>query len=302
VKELLKRLLARFGLYLTKGYTVYWFSNKKIVRRELYGKNIRMPRSHSIGYNLAHFPYYNSNLQRLVSQYQLYRTDDFSIIDVGANIGDTLLMLRQATDHPIHCFEGDPFYFRLLEENAKGIGNCYLHPRLLSDKPTTLKVRNRISLGTSEFTHDDAGDLTEFSSIDAFAAAHFPKEPIGVIKSDTDGFDLRIIRGAAATIAAHHPLLFIEYDRVLFEKNGDEGLSFLEFLAGLDYQGVLFYDNFGKLVCVTSLGEKSTIRSLHDYIRNPKNSFPFYDLAIVPRRDQAFLESFSAAELNFFEG
>lgn len=299
---MLKRLLARFGLYLTKGYTVYFFSNRKTVRRELYGKKVLMPKSHSIGYNLTHFPYYNSNLQRLVQRYQQHRKDDFSIIDVGANIGDTLLMLRQVTDHPIHCFEGDPFYFRLLEQNAGGINRCFLYPVLLSDKPTSLKVRNRINLGTSEFAPDNAGDLTEFSSIDAFTASHFPGEPIGVIKSDTDGFDLRIIRGAVATIAANQPVLFIEYDRALFEKNGDEGLSFLDFLAGLGYEGVLFYDNFGKLVCITSLRNRNTIRSLHDYIRNQKVSFPFYDLAIFPARDQGFFHSFSAGELDFFEG
>src|ERR1700722_13408094 len=109
VKKMLKRLLARFGLYLTKGYTVYFFSNKQIVSRELYGKKVLMPRSHSIGYNLAHFPYYNSNLQRLVGRYQAYRKEKFSVIDVGANIGDTLLMLRQVTELPVHCFEGDPF-------------------------------------------------------------------------------------------------------------------------------------------------------------------------------------------------
>jgi len=298
---MLKRLLARFGLYLTKGYTVYFYSNKKIVRRPLYGKQALMPKSHSIGYNLAHFPYYNSNLQRLVREYQQFRKDGFSIIDVGANIGDTLLMLRQTTDNRIHCFEGDPFYFKLLQENAKGIDRCYLHPVLLSDKPASLKVRNRINLGTSEFTEDAGGELSEFDSIDTYAAKHFPMEPIGVIKSDTDGFDLKVIRGAAKTIAAHQPLLFIEYDRALFEKNGDEGLPFLEFLDGLGYQGALFYDNFGKLLCITSLGEKNTIRSLHDYIRESGITFPFYDLVLFPARDGAFFDSFSAAELVFFE-
>jgi len=300
VKELFKRLLARFGLYLTKGYKVYFFSNKKAVRRELYGRQVLMPRAHSICYNLARFPHYNSNLQRLVREYQQYRPGEFSIIDVGANIGDTLLMLRQVTGHMVHCFEGDPFYFRLLEANSSGVGSCALHPVLLSDKPATLRVRSHISLGTSEFKQDLSGDPAEFSSIDVFAARHFPGERIGIIKSDTDGFDLRIIRGAAEILQAHQPVLFLEYDRGLFEKNGDEGLDFLEFLAGLGYDGILFYDNFGKLVCATTLREKATIRSLHNYIKDQRFSFPFYDLAVVPARDRAFFETFTAGELEYF--
>lgn len=299
---MLKRLLARCGLYLTKGYTVYFFSNKKIVQRDLYGKKVWMPRSHSICYNLVHFPYYNSNLQRLVERYQQFRRDGFTILDIGANIGDTLLMLRQVTTLPVRCFEGDPFYFRLLEKNSRDIPNCSLHPLLLSDRPVSQRVSNRINLGTSTFEADEAhGSLVEFTSIDEFANGHFPSEPIGVIKADTDGYDLKIIRGAAATIRKHLPVLFVEYDRSLFEKNGDDGLQFLQFLADLGYRGLLVYDNFGKLLCVTSLAEERTIHSLHTYIKDQRITFPFYDLAVFAERDQAFYNEFATAELAFFE-
>jgi|GEM_PF-5685495 FkbM family methyltransferase len=302
MKELFKRLLSRFGLYISKGYKVYLFSNKAIVRRNIYGRDVLMPKAHSISFNLAHFPYYNSNLQRIVQQYQQYREGPFSILDIGANIGDTLLMLRQVTDHPIRCFEGDPFYFSLLEKNSINIPRSWLHPVLLSDKPGTLKVKNNINLGTSTFTADtDGGAAADFTSIDVFAAGHFPEEAVGIIKSDTDGYDLKIIKGAACTIGKHRPVLFLEFDRTLFEKNGDDGMQFLDFLATLNYEGLLLYDNFGKLLCITSLKEKRTVGALLAYIKDQKITVPFYDLAVFPGRDQAFFDSFAASELAFFE-
>lgn len=302
MKKLFQRLLSRFGLYVSKGYTVYFFNNKKLVRRTVFGRELLMPRDHSITENLVHFPYYNSNLPRLVAQYQQFRKEKFAILDIGANIGDTLIMLRQVSDLPVHCFEGDPFYFQLLEQNSKGIANCYLHPVLLSDKPSTLKVRNNIHLGTSTFIGDaEDGTPMNFSSVDHFLAEHHPEEPVGLIKSDTDGFDLRILRGAAETLRKYRPIVFLEFDRTLFEKNGDDGLQFLEFMAGLNYDGLVVYDNFGKLLCLTSLKEKDTVKALLSYIRNQKLGAPFYDLAIFPAGDEAFFRSFGASELQFFE-
>lgn len=301
MKQLFKRLLSRFGLYVSKGYKVYFFNNKKIVRRTVFGRELLMPRDHSITENLVHFPYYNSNLQRLAAAWQQYRKDRFAIVDIGANIGDTLIMLRQVTDLPVHCFEGLPFYFGLLQENSKDIADCYLHAVLLSDKPSALKVKNNINLGTSSFTGADDGALMNFSSVDSFFGEHRPDEPIGLIKSDTDGFDLRIIRGAVETIKKYRPILFLEFDRTLFEKNGDNGLEFLDFLAGLDYNGLVVYDNFGKLLTITSLKEKTTVRALYSYIKDQKLGAPFYDLAIFPISDQVFFDSFAAAELAFFE-
>lgn len=302
MKGLFKRILARFGLYLSKGYTVYFFSNKKTVSREVYGRDVLMPKSHSILYNLAHYPYYNSNIQRIARHYQQYRPEDYSIIDVGANIGDTLLALRQVTDHPIHCFEGDPFYFRLLEKNSAGIQRCFLHPLLLSDKAGAIRVKNNISLGSSTFTSDSTdGTLFDFTSIDAFAGENLAGQPIGIIKTDTDGYDLKILKGAAETIRKYQPVLFLEFDRTLFEKNGDDGPEFLGFLAGLGYSGLLVYDNYGKLLCAASLQDKTIIRSLLTYIKDQKITIPFYDLAVFAAKDQAVFETFTAAELAFFE-
>jgi FkbM family methyltransferase len=302
MKRSLKRILARFGVYVISGYKSYFFSNRKIVKANIYGREVLMPKSHSILYNLSHFPHYNTNLQRIARQYQQFRNEQFSIIDVGANIGDTLLMLRQVTDLPVHCFEGDKFFYDLLEKNSAGTGKSYIHQMLLSDKPGTLKIKNELTLGTSVVvTDENEGVSSVFDTIDHFFRERYPNEKIGIIKTDTDGYDLKILRGAAETIRHHHPVVFLEYDRVFFEKNQDNGLDFFSFMKGLDYEGLLVYDNYGKLVCATTLDQRRTIAALHSYIKTPNITFPFYDLAFFSVKDCSFFEAFTQSEIALFE-
>lgn len=302
MKEILKRILAGFGFYLVPGYKNYFFGNNSIVQKKIYGRMVEMPKSHSIEFNLSRFPYYNSNLERLAQQYQQYRTARFSIVDVGANIGDTLLMLRQVTQLPVHCFEGDPFFYDLLKRNSANTGESYIHRQLLSDKPGEMKIKNEVSYGTSVVVNDESGGQSAvFDSLDNFFAVRYPQETIGIIKTDTDGYDIKILKGAADCMRRHQPVVFLEYDRVLFEKNNDDGRDFFAFMRGLNYEGLLVYDNYGKLLCVTTLDQEKTIESLHTYIKRPQVTLPFYDLAFFAAGDRAFFEAFTDKELAFFE-
>ena len=260
-----------------------------------------MPRSHSILYNLSRFPYYNSNLQRIAAQYQAFRKSAWSIVDVGANIGDTMLLLRQVTDKPIHCFEGDPFYFNILEQNARGIAAVRLHALLLAESPETIRVKNKSQLGTSQFVPDaEKGEELHFDSLDHFFQGQATGEEIGLIKTDTDGYDLRILRGAKELLRRHQPVIFMEYDRKLFEQNQDDGISFLHYLKELGYEDVLVYDNFGKLLTAAKLSDSRTIALLHGYIRLHQLTIPFYDLALFSLHDAAFVQEFTEQELLFF--
>lgn len=258
-----------------------------------------MPKAHTITFNLANYPYYNSNLQRIVQQYEQYQQNKFVVVDVGANIGDTLLMLRQVTSAPVHCFEGNDYYFDLLSKNTQGIPNAFLHKAMLSSTPGSTNMKSEMGYGTAELV---AGNTqVQFDSLDNFFANKFPGDRVGVLKTDTDGYDIKILYGAANLLTTQRPVVFLEYDRTLFEKNGDDGTTFFNFMKQHNYNGVLVYDNYGKLVCVTHLDQEQTIASLHSYIKNNTVTFPFFDLAIISKADEAFFNQLATAELAFFE-
>lgn len=301
MKNFLKKTLALTGYSLKPRYKKYLWGEKTIVEREIYGYKAAMPKEHSIIFNLKHFPYYNNNLQRLAVLLAA-KKDRFSIIDVGANIGDTALMFRQVIANPILCFEGDPFYFKLLQKNTAQISDCILFPLLLSDKVETKSIINNTSLGTTEVqTVNEGGTSTTFETLDNCLAEYLNSNAIGIFKTDTDGYDIKIIKGANNLIAKHQPVIFLEYDRTLFEKNGDDGLVFFECMKNAGYSGAIFYDNYGKLICTTNLTEAKTINSLHSYIKNSAGNFEFFDIMLFSAKDETLFQQFYESESAFFE-
>jgi FkbM family methyltransferase len=41
------------------------------------------------------------------------------MIDIGANVGDSVAIVREQSDYPILCIEGNETYFQILEENLR---------------------------------------------------------------------------------------------------------------------------------------------------------------------------------------
>jgi Methyltransferase FkbM domain len=157
-------------------------------------------------------------------------------------------------------------------------------------------------LGTTEVqTVAEGGTSIAFETLDHCLAAYADNNAIGIFKTDTDGYDIKIIKGASAIIDKHHPVIFLEYDRVLFEKNGDEGINFFSFLKDHGYNGAVFYDNYGKLICATKIAEAYTIQSLHSYIKNNKGNFEFFDIMLFAENEEALFQGFVKSELAFFE-
>ncbi|MFS8839518.1 glycosyl transferase family 1, partial [Synechococcus sp. R6-5] len=52
-----------------------------------------------------------------------------TVIDIGAGVGLGSVCFRGfCPEAAIHCFEVDPLALHLLQQNALGLGNCFVHP------------------------------------------------------------------------------------------------------------------------------------------------------------------------------
>src|SRR6476661_5730789 len=95
--------------------------------------NLLANAEHPIEQYIKDHPNYSANLPR-ISNYIAEKYPSFSVIDVGANIGDTIALLRNAGNlQQIHCIEGDPFYFDLLTQNAQQFEAVTLTNAFLGD-------------------------------------------------------------------------------------------------------------------------------------------------------------------------
>ena len=124
-----------------------------------------------------------------------------------------------------------------------------------------------------------------------------------VLKTDTDGFDLMILRGGLNYIAKTSPVLFFEYSRTLLEGLGDDGLGTLNLLETMGYETAIFYDNFGRFILSTELKNKHIIEQLHFYMsEEPKKSaVPFYDICLFHQHDKQLAQEFIKEEMTFFK-
>jgi FkbM family methyltransferase len=131
-------------------------------------------------------------------------------IDVGANIGQTIERLRSTLDGPIiHAFEPGPDTFAQLERAMGGTPGVHLNNAALGSEPGTMQLIENTNSDMSSLLEpglDPFGEVTrrvpvQVETLDRYCAEHGVNR-IDLLKSDTQGFDLEVVRGAQDLLAA----------------------------------------------------------------------------------------------------
>ena len=198
----------------------------------------------------AYDPEEMDNLRQMVSSVPA----DPVILDIGANIGVTSLVLAQAAGPRglVHAFEAQRSLFHMLAGNMalNSIDNVHCHFQAVGATAGFASIpridyRSAASFGSLQLNSAlqvDAGqqaqggvfDQVPMDSIDALRL-----ERVDVVKIDVEGMEADVLAGALHTLRRHRPLMYIEYIK-------SDKLDLWQTLRGLDYQ---VYD-FGKdFVC-----------------------------------------------------
>lgn len=268
----------------------------KVVTKNVGGFPLKMNADHVLPRILQKNPNYSANLPRLAARAR-EKHPRLAVLDVGANIGDGVALIRGKVQCPIICIEGDPFYFSLLQENLKQFAETWAYNLFLGERTEGVAGVIRKSEGTLRIAAAGAESGTiQTTTLDAFFSRHPEYENVKLIKTDTDGYDLKILRGGMKFIERNRPVLFLEYDREYLEATGDDGLSTLKQLRGLGYEDILFYDNSGRFLVRTTLEAEDTVTDLHDYIFAKRAPFPYYDVCLFHRDDRDVARSFADSE------
>jgi hypothetical protein len=123
---------------------------------------------------------------------------------------------------------------------------------------------------------------------------------VKLLKIDTDGFDLKILRGGFKAIKESYPVLFFEYDANYLQEHLEDGISIFKSLSEIGYKRVLFYDNFGKLLISLNTADSEPIQQLHAYIKNGEGSFHYFDVCVCHEEDDDLANYIIQKELAFF--
>jgi len=181
-----------------------------------------------------------------------------SVVDVGANCGDTLAALVCANSSLRYiCIEADRSFFRLLEENKNRIKEAHRGATIILHRALVGKGIGNVALegsaGTKRaiavpqgLTNDQSLRPLTLDSLLADESA----EDVRLLKSDVDGYDFDVLDSAVEVIGAHAPLLFFECD-FRDDRQKDGYTRTILWLQSKGYVWWTIFDNFGALLMHT---------------------------------------------------
>jgi FkbM family methyltransferase len=293
-KILFIRLIARGLLRVVNQLSTIY---DPIINYKLNGYDIKLPISHALPSILSQYPYYSSNLARVASCVK-EKYEDLTIIDIGANIGDSVFILRKSVFCPILCIEGDERFFEILQMNTISAENVSIKKIFVGDADQTLNTELVIVSGTAHFEESNS-KTTEFKKLSSILSEEPKFLNAKMIKIDTDGFDLSIIRGSIDFLQCTKPIIFFEYDPFFLSKQNDDGLSIFPLLRSLGYHTITIYDNFGTYVTSLLLTNLNQIEDFHRYLL-VQNGF-YYDMCAFHEEDSDLVDRLRKIEMVFLE-
>lgn len=228
---------------------------------ELKKISIKLPIGHMLPTFQARHPQYDRFLPFLAGH-----LDDGIVIDIGANVGDTLVSMAQENPKLEYwCIEGDQFFFNILSENYKTLNDEFpdvrvnLINKLISSSSNYIQLTSGSSTKTAASFNEKKGHPTY--KLDEVLKEL--KERIVLLKSDVDGYDYDVLNSGLCKIKQDVPLLYFECD---FKTNAqkDEYLELFLKLETLNYKNFHIFDNFGQYILSTR--DLTILFELFEYI------------------------------------
>jgi FkbM family methyltransferase len=278
-----KRVLAFARNLLAKRKDMY-------VRYELGGSKILLPRSHNLPLVRAAFPQYSTNIARLCG-YMAEKYPDLHLVDIGANVGDTVAIVREHSQCPILCVEADELYFGILSENLQRANFHSVQAVRAFVATYTGQLQGDLvsAAGTAHFVNASSApwDAVRLSDLlNDFPRFQTPK----ILKIDTDGFDCCILRSELEWLSKQKPVIFFEYDPFFFRNQQYDGTRIFEDLSVSGYTFAIIYDNFGDLLTAVDLKRDGGILAdLQNYCIG-RNGHQYADVVVFHNEDRDIAE------------
>jgi FkbM family methyltransferase len=226
------------------------------------------------------------------------------IVDIGANIGDTLAALASFNPKQIICIEPDAEWFEQLEDTARNVrrnGSRIVCVQSAVGPHGERADFERTSSSTAHLKQSASGER-DLKSLDSIVLPIIADCELALLKCDIDGFDAIALDSGRNVITNHLPLLYVEaeiHDRLQLE--AWERTIFWLKQAG--YDRFVALDNFG-----LPLLRRADTESIIDCLRytlnmncsaSTRTSWYFDLFATTDRRQQQFEEIMRRYESQF---
>lgn len=130
-------------------------------------------------------------------------------VDIGANLGNHSIFFSMFTGcEKLVCFEPHPQIYPLLVKNLSrlNLNNVDIHNFAISDKEEEL-LMSEVVLGNCGSSRIENNGSTPVScnTLDSFGLKN-----VSLIKIDTEGYEINVVKGAENTLKKHRPVIIAE--------------------------------------------------------------------------------------------
>jgi FkbM family methyltransferase len=217
----------------------------RTVRSKLHGYPVVLNFAYPYPLTIRTYPTFNAPLLELVHLLHRVRNRKIRLADVGAAMGDTVLLVEANCPGMVAqyvCVDGDKELFSYLEQNLRPISSKLLIQAQLSrsggERPDLVRVR-------PDCVSSQGSSLAPTCSLqEVFEARQVGS--VDLLKIDVEGYDGEVLLGCEQRLAQDRPAILFEWHPILCQGAGTTRSEHFEMLARLGYSNLLWFNKFGE--------------------------------------------------------
>jgi FkbM family methyltransferase len=254
-------------------------------------RRLQLPLSHELPLYRNQFPAYSVNLGRISAEVKR-KYPNLSMIDVGANVGDSVAIVRMFADLPILCVEGEPRFFELLAQNTRQFSDIELEYTFLGATGDHVRAIN-VHRGNAQVLLGPEPGTARICTLSEVLARHPRFVSTKLLKLDAEGFDCKILAAELELLKRNKPVLFFEYYPHSCQIAGQNALQIFSTLSEIGYSALVIYQNIGKYFMTLNPDQVRSIEDLHCFLVDLEGCC---DVAAFHKEDEDIAASVRAAE------
>ncbi len=280
------------------------FNPDPLIRVTINGQGAVLNYQHHLPRTLKIHPLYESELPRLAIF--LMKDSLVKIIDIGANVGDSVLMMPATLRAKYMCVEPEPRFFKLLQRNLKGRSDIVIENCIASDQEGgSQTISFEVTHGTASVVVTESRDPDlpiplPTMTVDGLVQKHREFQDADILKVDTDGYDFKVLVGSSSLLRNAHPAIYVEISTWHWLHVGHVApAQAFDFLAAEGYSDAILYDSNGYLIVSFEISDFRNFAFLFDYAL--RRGAVCYNAILFHRTCRARFEEFLQSELQHFQ-
>lgn len=248
IKSLLPKSIYAFLKKRRKQYVEQNYFEQGLTKIKCGAYEIEAPDSHLL-INLLKSQPYRDLCVGITAKYISAKYPDGTIVDIGANIGDTAAIIATYAQNKLILIEASNYSFDILVRNTSQLPNEIVVKKVLISDGNKVAGSFHHWGGTASFVEEAGGKI----QMKTERLSDVADEKVCFIKTDTDGYDFKILLDGLEYLASVHPAILFE-NQIQSNQDLNDADELYARLMQIGYAYFIVWDDPGfHLVSTTSL-------------------------------------------------